>query len=168
MAAQAAAKSCRLGALIGNSWRRTLHSSRPVNTGGSVRDPAAVSPQDFHLSRNAAGCSPAPLRHAQPGKPELLGPPRDFKQKECFATGAGGGRTGRDVALLFLVGFGSVVWFFFWRGWGNGTTQLKDRFCPPCSYSVFQKLCLKPLASLRISARTRLGGTYVSAMHTHP
>lgn len=54
MAAQAAAKSCRLGALIGNSWRRTLHSSRPVRTGGSARDPAA----NFHPSRNPSTALP--------------------------------------------------------------------------------------------------------------
>lgn len=174
MAAQAAAKSCRLGALIGNSWRRTLHSSpsrqhRGLCSGSGRRQPAKISTYRkifFHLSQK---CNGAALRHrfdthgsksksSRATPPPPLSPPQPpgiLNKRDGFATREGGG-----FALVFC-------WGFFWRGWGSRNMQLKERFRPPCSYSAYQKLCLKRLASLRVSAHTH-SGTYVLVMHTHP
>lgn len=70
MAAQTSAGSCRLTALTGNSWERTLHSFLCTNTGGSVHPPAAEWIEEFLLSKIT---TIRPFPSSQPPQPP---PPR--------------------------------------------------------------------------------------------
>lgn len=156
---KAAAKSCRLRALIGNSWRRTLHSSRPIHTRGSVQDPGLrcrqpmrfPNPQDFPLSQNA----PWHCFHTHSPKSEnsqhISPTPRGFKQKGCFSTGMGG------CCAFFCC---SV-----WRGWGNRTMHFQADSAFPTFISAFQKLPKATRIPTYICAHT-LGNIHVCSAHT--